>query len=147
MAKIIKGNDLRLEVGQASGEKKIYASTGCEFSIDSEMKETLHKDNTGGWATFNPDKKSATLSCESLFVMEESGFATIHDMYDYLESGTEVDFKFTTGVVGEIEYSGKAYVKSVKISGPLDDNATASVELQPSGPVTKTTIAAKSGQA
>ena len=140
MGDIIKGDDLRIEVGESGSEKKIYASTGCEFGGSSDFLEAIHKDNTGKWKEYEPDKLSASLSCESLFVMSEASSASVHDMWQYMADGTVVNFKFTTGEVGDVEYSGTCFVKDVKMNAPAGDNATASVEFQITGVVTQSTI-------
>ena len=139
---IIKGDDLRVEVGEAGSEQTIFAATSCELSFSREMKETIHKDNEGGWAESSPDKKSATLSSEALFVATSSTAATVHDMWTYWDDGTKLPFKFTDNETGNIEYSGHIYVKGVKMGAPLGENATVSIEYQVTGPVSKATIAA-----
>jgi hypothetical protein len=48
-------------------------------------------------------------------------------------SGTELDFTFTTGIIGDDEYVGKVLVSSTTINGGVDSEADFSINFQGTG--------------
>lgn len=137
---VIDGTDLRIYIGG----NPIGHATSCSLSFSKETRETVSKDNVGGWSESESGQKSATLSFEGFFtetaLLGGNTVETAPDLFDAFSSDALISWKFTTGVTGSEEYSGNAIMNSLEFSAPVDENATHSGSLTVSGAVTKATV-------
>ena len=111
--------------------------TSNDFEFTREMRNVTTK-NSGGNSEFLPSTKSWTASLEVL--VDQSSAYNLEEFYDAWEAGTPLPVKFTNGVVGNVEWSGTAYITSVSPASPMEDNVTCTVSLQGTGAPSKATI-------
>lgn len=114
----------------------IAYATECSISWTAEMRELAHKDTTGdggGWVEKAPGQKSATGSTSLLYSEETNSFATL---YAKFTAGTALAVTFTTGESGDSVYSGEAFITSMEINAPNNENVTASISFEFNGEVT-----------
>ncbi|MEM6397484.1 MAG: phage tail tube protein [Bacteroidota bacterium] len=140
-AGIIDGSLMRLEL---EDEKLIHA-TSCSLSLSAETRETSSKDIQGNYTAAEVGKLSWTASCEGLYSQDDEidsvARADVEQLFDYFAARQKITMKMTTGVTGDIEYSGEVIITSVEFSHPDGENGTYSIQLQGSGPITKTAVA------
>lgn len=114
-------------------------ATECSLSFDQELRETTCA-QSGANREFLPGLLTATGSFSGLHAFDDSNFAG-EDFYDWLAAQTAKTVKFTTGVTGDIEFSGSAYVTNVTMQGGQNgQNATYSGSVQFTGAMTKATV-------
>ena len=114
----------------------IAKATECTISWAIEMRETAHKDTAGdggGWKEVAPGQKSGTGSTSGLYAEDTNSFATL---YGKMAAGTALDITFTTGESGDSVWSGEAYITSMELNAPNNENVTYSVSFEFSGEVT-----------
>lgn len=117
----------------------VGCATECSLSFDRETRETTCA-QSGDDREFLYGLKTATGSFSGLFAFDDANHA-FEDFYDLLAAGTTKTVKFTTGVVGDIEWSGTALFTNVSVqSGQNGQNVTYSGNIQFTGSITKTTI-------
>lgn len=139
---IVDGTIIRLEL---AGEKIVHA-TSSNIDMSKELTELSSKDTGGGdYTEQTPGKKSWSMSCEGLYSYDDTissdPRADAEALYDAWESDTAVTVKWTTGVTGDVEFSGSAFVSNVSFTAPNADSATYSFQLTGTGALTKATIA------
>ena len=147
---IRKGQNLRLFLGQTEGnELAVACATSCTLHLSAETEETTTKDSTGDWKEQDATSKGWDLSSDSL-VNVDSTDATGIQTFDLTELiGRKVFIKWqeTEGdknrvaKSGGVCYSGQAIVSDVSITAANKQNGTASIQLQGTGKLEKTTIA------
>jgi len=139
---VISGGLFRIKV---AGEKVVHA-TSSNLSISLSTTETSSKDTGGGnWTELIPDKLSFSGGCELLFSYDDTISAEaridVEGLFDAIVARTGVEVVFTTGVTGDIEYSGTAFITQLDTTFPDGENATASFQITGSGALAKATIA------
>lgn len=137
---VVNGRLLLFEVDEGSST---YVATGCatecSISFDRETRETTCA-QSGDNREYLYGLKTATGTFAGLFAFDDSNHSGI-EFYDSLDGGTIENVKFTTGVVGDVEWSGSALFTNVSIqSGQNGQNVTYSGNVQFTGAITKATI-------
>ena len=132
---IINGTLMRLyKDGTAIG-----AATTCNMTTARALRETIHKDNPGtGWREVEVGQKTATLSTEALYSLDTAN-VTPGTLFDALDNGTLMLFKFTTDVSGDDYYQGSAYCTQFDINAVVEENTTYSCTFEITGAVTRAT--------
>lgn len=132
---IINGTLMRLyKDGTAIG-----AATTCAMTVGRELRETIHKDNPGsGWREVAVGQKTATLTTEALYSLDTANVAP-GTLFDALDNGTLMLFKFTTDVSGDDYYQGSAYCTQFDINAVVEENTTYSCTFEITGAVTRST--------
>lgn len=136
-AGIINGTALRFyKDGTAIGN-----ATSCQMSVTRELREILTKDSPGsGWREGKPGRKSATLTTEALY-SEDTANVKPGTLFDALDNGTLMLFRFTTDVTGDTYYEGSAYCTQYDISAAVEENVSFSCTFEIVSAVTKGTEA------
>lgn len=130
---IVNGHYLRF----FDGGTAIAKATSCTISFATEMRESAHKDTAGdggGWREVSPGQKSGTGSTEGLYAEDTNSFATL---YDKMIAGTALDLTFTTGETGDDVYYATAYITSMELNAPNNENVTYSISFEFSGEVVR----------
>lgn len=132
---IINGSLMRLyKDGTAIG-----AATSCNMTVGREIRETIHKDNpNGGWREVETGRKQATLTTEALYSLDTANVAP-GTLFDALDNGTLMLFKFTTDVSGDDYYQGSAYCTQFDVNAVSEENTTYSCTFEITGAVTRGT--------
>lgn len=123
--------------GIYDGTTLISYATGSEWNVTMDTREITSKDSGAG-KEFRPVRYSFEASGEFLFA--EDATHGYEELYDKMVAGTAVTVKLSSGVTGDVEYSGSAYITSMNRSAPDGDNETFSATLQGTGTITKATI-------
>ena len=120
------------------GLSAIARATDCSIEFSVETESVSHKDSTGGWATVTLGERSGSGTCDMLYEEVTGGFV---DLYDKFEAGTAVTLVFGTGVSTTTQYTGTAYITSMRLTGTHKQTATASVTFTFSGAWVNETVA------
>lgn len=134
---IVSGTFMRLSVEATN----VARATNCKFNMKNDLRETTHKDNSGGatnWKTSAYGDYSGTLSSDFLVEEVAGGLSALSALF---LAGTTVDFIYGTGVTGDIKFSGEAVISEIDIDATVKENAKASIKLETTGTVTKGTFA------
>lgn len=108
------------------------AAKSCTFQIQADMKEVTSQ--TSAWyREFKADTANWSMSCEGLIKLQDYNYLYLTDLQKSRES-ILVKFVVDNGADGLVIYSGRAYIASITMTGPFNDAATYSVQLQGTGP-------------
>lgn len=122
-----------LEVGASKVDK--LTTNGISFAMTP--RDTSNKDDNG-YRTLAPGQKASTLSLEGLHdPTDTNGFKVLQAAW---EADTRLAWKYTSGVSGDREYSGNAYIVGLELGGENEQNETFTCTLEVDGPVTGTDI-------
>lgn len=133
---VINGTDFRLYI---SGNAVAYA-TSCSLSASTEIRETIHKDNPGsGDREIQLGQKSASITCEA-FMNEDGTNNATFDLFDLWKARTQIAWVMSTEASGDSRLSGNGYITSFESTGPVEENATASITIEVDGSINKVTI-------
>lgn len=141
MAGITSGTDLRISVATIP----LAYATNCSLSMSAETRESISKDSTSSWQDSSVGQLSASLSFEGFFTIDDTINSNTREdfegVFDVFAAKTQVAWKFSTGVTGDVEYSGNGYITSLEANAPVEEDATYSGTITVSGAVAKATIA------
>ena len=140
----IKGQNLRVMVGTASGgEKCIAMATSAQFHISAELQDSSSKDSVGDWQEQEVTGLSWDAQTDSLVTLEDNGTngELPQDILSLIINKTKVTLTFdqTAGAnnrVGQnsvIKKTGEAYVSDVQITAQNRQNSTMTVQFQGTG--------------
>lgn len=130
---ITNGRNMRFfDGGTALGR-----ATDCTLSFSSEMRETAHKDLTGNWTAKAPGAMSGTGSASGLY-SEDANAA--ESLFTKMNAGTALTLTFTTEVTGDQVWTGTAYISSLEMNAPDNENVTYSVSFEFTGAVVMSTV-------
>ena len=125
---IINGTKLNVYVGGSSTTgTKIGYSTSCTLSINNNLRDITNKDS-GGWRQQLEAQRDWEISCENFLIFTDGGSITeetIDELYTaYIHTREKMTVMFTTAVAGDREFYGEAYLTSLSIDTPNEDNST-----------------------
>jgi len=90
----------------------------ADLEITMSPRETTTRDSEG-WEEKDTGKKNWKMSGSSKFSFDAAyGFS---DLFSLLINGTKVEVIFTTNETGDDEYTGDAFITSLKQSGGVED--------------------------
>lgn len=114
----------------------IAAGTSHTISLTGATRDTTNKDNAG-WRTIMPGVKSWTVSGSHMFEFDATyGFSDLYSIYNLR---TEVDITCGSENAGDQYYKGKAYITSLSLDAPSEENATYSYTFEGTGALTEYT--------
>lgn len=105
-------------------------STNCSMDASMETREVTNK-QSGGNAEFRESKKTTTYSGD--FIHAPDAAVGVEEMYAYLAARTMVTVRMSTEVSGDKFYEGEAYITSINLTAPMEDNVTYTMSLQVTG--------------
>lgn len=124
----INGHDVLIAVGETAGELNVVAaSRDCSLNINSEMVEVA-SGTDGTVREYLAGRYDWTMNVEGLYTV---GFNA--GILAWFLMGTLLNVAFT---VGEDTLTGKVYVESVDVNGPLRGKVTYNVALRGTGALT-----------
>ena len=144
---IIKGQNLRVMVGTASGSERCIAmATTATFHVAATLEDSSTKDSVGDFQEQEVTGLSWDASTESLVTLVDNGVngELPQDILSLIINKTKVHLVFdetggTNNRVGQnsaIKRSGWAYVNDVSITAANRQNSTMSVQFTGTGPLT-----------
>lgn len=140
---IVNGTSLVLEVS-TDGGTNYYATafaTSCSLSINMDTRDITTK-SSSGWSEKLEAVKSWSIEAEGLQDFQPTGAATLtefDELFSELKDRTAVKVKFKTATTGDYFYSGDAFITSLSMDAPMEDNVTYSVSLEGTGALTEST--------
>lgn len=133
---VINGTLLRLYIG---GSAVAYA-TSCTLSMNTELRETIHKDNPGsGNREIETGQKSGSISFDALYSSDGAANAP-DDLFTTWDNRTSISWIISTEVAGDVKYTGSGYITSLELNAPVEENSTISGTIEIDGSITKATI-------
>lgn len=133
------GTQVLLKIANTGdAEATIVGQTTSTLDISVDMIETTVKESPERAKTYEAGEIGGTLSCEAMMKNDE-GTAMLA-LHTAAKSGTVQDFILTSGVAGDIEFSGAALISGLSIGAPQNDVRTISYSLQITGPVTAAVV-------
>lgn len=130
---IVNGHYLRFFDGGIA----IARAVECSISWSIEMRETATKDTAGdggGWREVQPGQKSGTGSTSGLYTEDTNSFAIL---YDKMIAGTPIELTFTTNESGDDVYYGQAFISSMELNAPNNENVTYSISFEFNGEIVR----------
>lgn len=126
-----QGTAMRLKIGT----KEIFHEVDCEISASTEFKEVASKDTA--FKIVTPGSQTYTISCNtSLLDNDGTTQEDLKGLADIWKAKTSHAVTFTTGVTGDVIFSGTVYVETFTASAANEEFATASYTLKGTGDLT-----------
>lgn len=113
-------------------------SNSQDFAFD--LIETTVKASPEKAKTYETGEYGGTFSAESK--VKQSDGATIKALIDAAKAGTAQATVITSGVSGDISIAGNALISGISLGNPQNDVRTVTYNLQFTGPITATVVAA-----
>jgi predicted secreted protein len=121
-------------MGVYSAGNKINAAQGGSISIEHSVRDVTTKDS-GGWSESLEGLRSWSASASGLTAFD-STYGT-DELDDIITGRTAVTIMFSTEVTGDTRYTGSAYITSMSIDSPAqEETVTYAVEFQGTGALT-----------
>ena len=120
------------------GSEVVAHSTSCSLSVSADLPDSTTK-SSGGWADQIGGLKSWSLTTDGLATVDPTGASyVVGDIFTQLASRTAVTVKFTTvsgstPVVGDLYWSGLAFIESMDVTADMESPATYSVSFTGTG--------------
>jgi predicted secreted protein len=124
------------------GSEVIAHSTSCSLSVSADLPDATTK-SSGGWAEEIAGLRSWSLTTDGLATVEPTGTSyVVGDIFSALNGRTAVTVKFTTAtgstlVVGDLAWSGLAFVESLDITADMESPVTYSASFTGTGVLTQ----------
>jgi predicted secreted protein len=128
------------------GTEVIAHATSCSLSVSADLPDATTK-QSGGWAEEIAGLRSWTLTTDGLATVEPTGTDyVVGDIFSALNGRTSVTVKFTTAngstpIVGDLIWSGSAFVESLDITADMESPVTYSASFTGTGVLTQATNA------
>jgi predicted secreted protein len=126
------------------GTEVVAHSTSCSLTVSADLPDSTTK-SSGGWAEQIAGLRSWSLTTDGLATVEPTGTSyVVGDIFSALNGRTAVTVKFTTvngntPIVGDLIWSGLAFVESLDISADMESPVTYSVSFTGQGQLTQAT--------
>ena len=131
----IKGQNLRVMVGTASGSEKCIAmATSCQFHVAAETQHSSTKDSEGDWAENEVTGLSWDAQTDSLVTLTDNGSGgdLPTDLFSAMINKTPLFLKFDvtngtnnrTGTNSAIKKSGKCWLQDLQVTAANRQNST-----------------------
>lgn len=129
----INGTLYKITVGGTT----INDLTNCSVSFSVDTRDVTNKDSSGNREIL-PTILGAEYSGEIIVALDAT--YGLEELYDALVAKAAVTVEFTTNVSGDVQWSQSAYLTSVEIGAPMEDNVTASFSATGTGAITKANV-------
>lgn len=139
---IVNGTSLVVLVGT----EVVAHATSCTLTVSTDLPDATTK-QSGGWAQEIAGLRSWSLTTDGLATVEPTGTDyVVGDIFAALNGRTAVTVKFTTvngstPIVGDLIWSGSAFVESLDITADMESPATYSASFTGTGVLTQATNA------
>jgi predicted secreted protein len=124
------------------GSEVIAHSTSCSLSVSADLPDATTK-SSGGWAEEIGGLRSWSLTTDGLATVEPTNVNySVGDIFSALNGRTAVTVKFTTAsgstaIVGDLAWSGLAFVESLDITADMESPVTYSASFTGTGQLTQ----------
>jgi predicted secreted protein len=126
------------------GSEVLAHSTSCSLSVSVDLPDATTK-SSEGWAQQIGGLKSWSLTTDGLATVDPTGANyVVGDIFTALKDRTTVTVKFTTvtgstPVVGDLYWTGLAFIESLDVTADMESPATYSVSFTGQGVLTQGT--------
>ena len=126
------------------GSEVVAHSTSCSLSVSADLPDSTTK-SSGGWADEIAGLRSWSLTTDGLATVDPTGASfVVGDIFTSMYNRTKVTVKFTTvtgstPVVGDLIWSGEAFIESLDVTADMESPATYSVSFTGTGALTQAT--------
>jgi predicted secreted protein len=126
------------------GTEVVAHSTSCSLSVSADLPDSTTK-SSGGWADEIAGLRSWSLTTDGLATVDPTGANfVVGDIFTSMYNRTKVTVKFTTvtgstPVVGDLIWSGEAFIESLDVTADMESPATYSVSFTGTGVLTQAT--------
>jgi len=117
-----------------------YRTHDMDISVD--MADATTGESTGQWKEGVPLFKGAKFSVSGLYDPTSGSDTSCDDAIAILIAGTQFTAKYGNTEVGSKYYSASAHITNIKISGPYDDLASYTLDVEVTGALTPGTVSA-----
>ncbi|MGQ7945009.1 phage tail tube protein [Flavobacterium sp. WC2509] len=121
--------------------KKVLHATSCKLDFSTKLEEIATKDTDGTISI--PGNYTWSGSTEALLANLPTGDTTHVTFDDILAkklAGTEIDVEFTTDAIGDILYTGKAYIENASITADTGSSTKVSISFKGNGNLTQDVV-------
>lgn len=128
------------------GTEVVAHATSCTLSVSADLPDATTK-QSGGWAEEIAGLRSWSITTDGLATVEPTGTSfVVGDLFSALNGRTSVTVKFTTAngstpIVGDLIWSGSAFVESLDITADMESPVTYSASFTGTGVLTQATNA------
>jgi predicted secreted protein len=128
------------------GTEVVAHSTSCSLSVSADLPDATTK-SSGGWANQIAGLRSWSLTTDGLTTVEPTSTNySVGDIFSALNGRATVTVKFTTAngstpIVGDLIWSGSAFVESLDITADMESPSTYSASFTGFGQLTQATNA------
>lgn len=128
------------------GTEVVAHATSCTLSISADLPDATTKES-GGWADHIAGLRSWSITTDGLATVEPTGTNyVVGDIFSALNGRGTVTVKFTTvsgstPIVGDLIWSGSAFVESLDITADMESPVTYSASFTGTGTLTQATNA------
>ena len=138
---IQNATDVVLSVTTASGLEPIAHATSASVSFNMDLRDSTSK-SSGGWQENLGGLKSYELSGDAFVEVDpttDGSKAYLEELYTAWEARRAISAKFGMSVSGSevLTFTGSALITSISVDAGVEENATYSISLTGTGPVTK----------
>jgi len=114
-------------------EKIIVGYRTTDMDMTADMAESTTGASTNQWKTYVPMYKGMTFSVSGLYDPDATTYERISDVIGLLKVGEEFTAKYGGEESGDAYEEAYAYISHVSISGPYDDLASYTIDVQVTG--------------
>ena len=139
---IQNGTGLILEISTDGGTNYFPTAfaTSCSISINMDTRDTTTKESAG-WSEKLEAVKSWSVEAEGLQDFSDSASdQNFDDLFAKLSSRDVVKIKFTNATSGDYQYTGDAFITSLSMDAPMEDNVTYSISLEGTGTLSESDV-------
>lgn len=136
----MNGTKVLTKLGVAASEAAITGEVSSSQDFSFDMIETTVKASAERAKTYETGEHGGTFSVEAKVKLTDG--ATIKALFDAAKAGTAQSTIVSSDEVGDIEITGTALISGISLGEPQNDVRTVTYNLQFTGPITATVIAA-----
>lgn len=128
------------------GTEVVAHATSCTLTVSADLPDATTK-QSGGWADHIAGLRSWSITTDGLATVEPTGTNyVVGDIFSALNGRGTVTVKFTTvsgstPIVGDLIWSGSAFVESLDITADMESPVTYSASFTGTGTLTQATNA------
>jgi hypothetical protein len=136
----MNGTRVITELGTSGSEAAIVGEVSNSQDFAFDMIETTVKASSEKAKTYETGEYGGTLSVEAKVKIADG--TTIKALFDIAKAGTPQSTIISSGAIGDIQIAGNALISGISLGNPQNDVRTVTYNLQFTGPITATVIAA-----
>ena len=133
------------EFGVYDGSTLVAYATSGSVSINHSLRDISNKESSG-WKEQLEGQRDWEMSCEGMVAFLAAGGGAIggksvDELFtSYLATRTVLTVMFSTEVSGDLKYSGSAWLTSLSMDAPNEDNTTYSMSFSGTAALTQASV-------